>query len=149
MSLYGQLVNAVKATVQGLGISYGASLIPVVVMKRGAVRDGLDNTPRFEITVDDESGVRREKAFAGAWWKYYPVWVQLVVPANLDLTAGLSDYLDWHERLTNLLADREATGIESVGDVQVTNDKPVEGSLTSEGFDTSVVKFVFQVLEDQ
>jgi hypothetical protein len=152
VSVYSDLLEAVRARVQSLGLP---GIAAVAVMKLPAVEEELDTLPLIAIVPAEEDAEHRPYAYDNQAEVVYPVEVVAINTAKRLLGAegnesandDLSRHTGWQERVRHAFYNPRVLGLAGVWKTEIRPGKPVDRGAVNQAYSYVPVTLRFRVLE--
>jgi hypothetical protein len=149
VSVFYNLLTAAQATVQGLNLTWGQSVVQVEVSEQPLNRDGMDPSPLpvIWITLAADGEEVEQAATGGLVDTTYPVEITIVAAGNASFEANLSTYLDWREAMRLAFQRVHYSSVPGMWFVHVKPREVLNRDLQRDNYDLSVLQINFTVTE--
>jgi len=147
-SVYWSILNAVASIISNLGLTFGVTVVPIVVKKLGAVEQGLDTMPVIEVCPDRNPERVSPASAESQVFVEYRLEVYAYASGNSDFTSqNLDVYLNWREQIRRQFQGTLLAGVPQVYDTDMQPEDPVDRDLMYQNYDLTLLAITFKTIE--
>src|SRR5215469_10053105 len=150
MSIYNDLLNAVKGTIDGLTLTFGTQAIPTIVSEEPLNREVIEPTPLPNIFVTPPAGAGeqvQQLSTENLMDVVYPVEISIVAAGNAQFEANLPSYLDLRQILRQAFQRVHYPSILGMWFVLPKPKQVLNIDLQRDNYDLSILTIDFSVAE--
>lgn len=149
MATYTTILNAVVSQVTALGLTLGATTLPVALRKLPRAEETLDTLPLICVCPSDRPESVENFSSEDVVLVKYVVEVVSIAGGKRDLTGtNLDSYFGWREQVRRQFQG-ELNGVAAVINTTISLDSPLDRSKLNKNYDYSGMKLVFHTIESR
>lgn len=138
-AIYDGVLNAIVAQIQGLGLMFGSTVLPVGKLKLPKAEEVLEQVPCIAVAPHTKPEKVTLGSFENECFVEYRAIVALIAAGNRDFVSNLNTELGWRERVRRLFQAPPLLGAPKVWKLKVEPEVVLDLGMLNSNYDYSAL----------